>query len=258
MLRSVAEQAATELQEKIATLTGGEITSVNQVDRTLEWLAQHGCMLPNIQEKTLCEALNRPALSAPARQLIELRLDGAHAAVNKLTTMRAYVAADHRIRQAFRYHGAMPGRFTSLGVQLQNLKKPTVPDTAAAIGAVRTGVLAHVQARYAQPLSVVGDITRALIVPAPGHRLFIADLSGIESRGLAWLTNEQNKLARLRGLDPLDDHGGVAHRTADKTTLTGERRRRALAAPPIHRAPRGSRARRSYGGCAPCRSRRRR
>src|SRR5262249_6094692 len=106
MLRSVAEQAATELQEKIATLTGGEITSVNQVDRTLEWLAQRGCMLPNIQKKTLCEALNRPGLSAPARQLIELRLDGAHAAVNKLTTMRAYVAADHRIRQAFRYHGA--------------------------------------------------------------------------------------------------------------------------------------------------------
>ncbi len=35
--------------------------------------------------------------------------------------------------------------------------------------------------------------------------------------------------ARLRALDAFDDHGVVAHRTADKATLTGERRRRALA-----------------------------
>src|SRR5262249_16032174 len=35
--------------------------------------------------------------------------------------------------------------------------------------------------------------------------------------------------ARLRALDAFDDHGVVAHRTADKATLTEERRRRALA-----------------------------
>src|SRR5262249_40513594 len=34
---------------------------------------------------------------------------------------------------------------------------------------------------------------------------------------------------RLRALDALDDHRIVAHRTADKATLTRERRRRALA-----------------------------
>src|SRR5499433_4253892 len=34
---------------------------------------------------------------------------------------------------------------------------------------------------------------------------------------------------RLRALDAFDDHGVVAHRTSDKATLTGERRRRALA-----------------------------
>jgi DNA polymerase len=99
----------------------------------------------------------------------------------------------------------MPGRFTSIGVQLQNLKKPTVEDTGAAIEAVRTGNLAHLQARYERPLGVVGDITRALIVPAPGHRLFIADLSGIESRGLAWLTNEQSKLEAWREFDRTGD-----------------------------------------------------
>src|SRR5215831_5445146 len=137
--------------------------------------------------------------------VIELRLEGAHAAVNKLATMRNWIGADHRVRHAFRYHGAMPGRFTSVGVQMQNLKKPTVSDVAAAIEAVRAGDLAHLQTRYDRPPGVIGDITRALIIPAPGHRLFIADLSGIESRGLAWLTNEQNKLEQWREFDRTGD-----------------------------------------------------
>jgi hypothetical protein len=94
----------------------------------------------------------------------------------------------------------MPGRFTSIGVQLQNLKKPTVADVGAAIEAVRSASLANLQ-RYERPLAVVGDMARALGIAAPGHRLFIADLSGIESRGLAWLCNESIKLDAWREFD---------------------------------------------------------
>lgn len=201
---SIADQAAIDLKEQIAALTAGEITSAAQRDRILKWLAQNGCEVPNIQEETLREALKRSDLSSNAKRLIELRLGGAHAAVDKLATMRDWVGADQRIRQAFRYHGAMPGRFTSLGVQLQNLKKPAVPDIAAAIEAVGSGNLAQL-AYYDQPLDVVGDIARALIVPAPGRRLLIADLSGIESRGLAWIANEQTKLAAWREFDRTGD-----------------------------------------------------
>jgi DNA polymerase len=73
--------------------------------------------------------------------------------------------------------------------------------TSTAIEAVGTGSLAYLQARYERPLAIVGDITRALVVPAPGHRLFIADLSGIESRGLAWIANQQDKLTAWRKFD---------------------------------------------------------
>jgi len=198
---SIGEQSTIELQKKIAALTDGEVTSPAQVDRILKWLGRQGCALPNIQEDTLVEALKRPDLASAARQLISLRLDGAHAAVNKLGTLRRWLGPDHRIRQAYRYHGAMPGRFTSIGVQLQNLKKPTVADITTAIAAVRTGDLAHMQAHYERPLGVVGDLTRALVIPAPGHRLFIADLSGIESRGLAWLCDQTDKLDAWREFD---------------------------------------------------------
>jgi hypothetical protein len=198
---SIAEQSSADLCDRLAMLTNGEITSAAQAARIKKRLAAQGCEVPNVQENTLLEALQRANLTPAVKQLIDLRLNGAHAAVNKLNTLRRWLGPDRRIRYAYRYHGAMPGRFTSMGVQLQNLKKPAIDDVAGAIEAVRAGSLAHMQAHYERPLSVVGDITRALIVPAPGHRLFIADLSGIESRGLAWIANQQDKLEAWRKFD---------------------------------------------------------
>ena len=201
----IAKQADVELHEKLALLTDGEITGPAQTQRILKWLAQHGCEVTDVQAETLAETLKRPDLAPEVRQLIGLRLDGAHAAVNKLTTPRRWLGDDHRIRQVYRYHGAMPGRFTSLGAQMQNLKKPTIEDVSAAIDTVRSGSLTHMQTRYDRPLAIVGDVTRGMITAAPGHRLFIADLSGIESRGLAWLTNETSKLEAWREFDRTGD-----------------------------------------------------
>jgi DNA polymerase bacteriophage-type len=197
----IGEQAAVELQEKITAHTDGEITSSAQTARIQKWLGRHDCEVSNIQEETLLGALKRPDLNAEARQLIKLRLNGAHAAANKLATMRHWVGSRSPHQTGVSLSRGHAGPLTSFGVQIQNLKKPTIDDTVAGIAAVRTGNLPHMQARYERPLGVVGDITRALIVPAPAHRLFIADLSGIESRGLAWLANEQSKLEIWREFD---------------------------------------------------------
>jgi hypothetical protein len=88
---------------------------------------------------------------------------------------------------------------------MQNLKKPEVADVAGAIAAVRTASLAHMQAHYERPLAVVGDLARALVVAAPGHRLFIADLSGIEARGAAWVTGDEAELVAWREFDRSND-----------------------------------------------------
>src|SRR5262249_55666323 len=144
----------------------------------------------------------RSALPLEAGQLLTWRGEGAQAAANKFVTMRRWLNGGPRIYQCFRFHGAMPGRFTSIGVQLQNLKKPEVEDVTAAIEAVRTGSLKHMQTcGYARPLEVIGDISRATVIAASGNRLFDVDLSGIESRGLAWIANETTKLEQWRNFD---------------------------------------------------------
>ena len=57
---------------------------------------------------------------------------GAGAAASKFATLRRWTDenGEPRIRYAYRYHGASSGRFTSLGVQLHNLRKPELEDVA--------------------------------------------------------------------------------------------------------------------------------
>jgi len=75
----------------------------------------------------------------------------------------------------------------------------------AAIAAVATGSLEHLRQNYSQPMSVVGDVTRAMICTAPGHRLIAADLSGIESRVTAWISGQQSKLDQWAKFDQTQD-----------------------------------------------------
>jgi DNA polymerase len=126
-------------------------------------------------------------LSPQARRLLELRQNGAGAAALKLKTLLRWTdakSAEPRIRHAYRFHGASSGRFTSMGVQLHNLRKPELENVQSAIEAVQSGSLGEMHRRgFTRPLETIGHITRAVITAAPGKRLFIADLSGTR-RGL--------------------------------------------------------------------------
>jgi DNA polymerase bacteriophage-type len=196
----ITEAAKLDIAAEIASITGRAVTGINQTARILSWLAANGCVVPDLQKPTLGEAL-RSALPEAARRVIELRLSGASGAASKLKTMRNWMDQDDRIRGAFRYHGASTGRFSSLGVQLQNMKRVGTNDMADTITAVMTGDLDHLKTLYPRPIEVIGGITRALISAPPGRKFLIADLSGIESRGVAWVAGEKSKLAKWAAFD---------------------------------------------------------
>ena len=58
---------------------------------------------------------------------------------------------------------------------------------------------------YPEPLAVVGDCSRSMIVAAPGHVLIGADFSAIEFRVLAWVAGEAWKLDSYRRYDATRD-----------------------------------------------------
>ena len=76
---------------------------------------------------------------------------------------------------------------------------------AAAIEAVGTGDFNHLRSRYKQPMSVIGDIARALVCAPVGRKPIVADFSGIEFRLTAWVSGQRSKLDQWANFDRSGD-----------------------------------------------------
>ena len=203
--RKIAQAAAPEIDAELSRITNSAVTKINQIAKLVVWLQQQGCTVEKLDRKAIERLLGNEDLAAAVRQVLELRLGGAQAAVKKINALLARAGDDDRVRGAFRYHGAATGRWAGEGFQPQNLKRPIVADLDAAIAAVSTGDYAHVQKLYPRPLSVVGDCSRSMICAADGHTLIAADFGAIESRVLAWCAGEDWKLDAYRRYDATHD-----------------------------------------------------
>jgi DNA polymerase len=198
----VVAGAKTALQAEFRGLTG--LDSSNQITKLVAWLANRGCTAKDVKKATLKAALRRKELAPEARRAIELRLQLAHASAAKVEALQAWRGADGRVRGTLQYHGAATGRWVGRGPQPQNFRRGG-GDVESKVSAV----LSFDACGLESPIETVGDIARAMITAAPVHRLLIGDFSGIESRGLAWISGQDSKLkawTRFDGTnDPNDD-----------------------------------------------------
>jgi DNA polymerase len=203
--RKIAQALGPELNAELARLTGGAVASIHQVAKLKTWLTAQGYETTTLDKAVIDELLASEDLPGTVRRVLELRQGGAQAAAKKIDAFLARCDDDGRIRGTLQFHAASTGRWSGRGVQPQNLKRPLVKDIDAAVAAIATGDLAHVKKLYPQPLAVIGDITRSLIIAAPGHVLIGADFSSIESRVLAWIAGEEWKLDSYRRYDATQD-----------------------------------------------------
>jgi DNA polymerase len=200
-LVTTAESAVQEELQQV--VIGGDIESTHQVKKVLAYLAERGCEVTDLQKETLTRVLRRADLTPEVRRVIELRLEAARASANKFQAMGAWRCPDGRIRGAFKFHGAAPGRWSAGGPQPQNFRKEA-EGIAAKFDAVMSGDLEAVR-RLGPPIEIVGDVARAAICAPPGSKFLVADYSAIESRALAFITGESLKLALWARFDQTQD-----------------------------------------------------
>jgi DNA polymerase len=200
---AIATAAYDAVQDELQIRTKGAIQTTNQTEKLIAWLATQGCAIKDCQKATISTALRRKGLAPDVRRVLELRQAAAHAAADKFQALQNWRCVDGRIRGCFKYHGAATGRWSANGPQPQNFRKEA-PDLPAKFAAVMSGDIEAVR-QLGAPIEVCGDVARAAICALPGYHLVKIDYSAIESRTLAWITNETSKLALWAKFDASGD-----------------------------------------------------
>jgi DNA polymerase len=225
-VRALAVQERNAVNTRLNELTAGIITSADQVARIKDAINARGHAMSTLTKRSVSATLvHQP--DGVVRELLILRQRGAYASVRMAKRLLAYANPDDgRIRGALRIYGAGPGRWSSPGAQLHNLRRNDAEYPAHLVDALVAGDHAEL-ARFGTPLSVAAELSRAALRAKPGHVLICADLGAIESRITAWLANEKWKLENFQRFDEtgdkaLDLYRVLAHRMLHKTIPVGE------------------------------------
>ena len=201
---ALAVQERNAANVRLNELTAGVITSVDQVLRIKDALKARGHDMTSLSKRSVSATLAHQP-DAFVRELLELRQRGAYASVRMAKRLLEYAdATDGRIRGALRIYGAGPGRWSSPGPQLHNLRRNDAEYPASLVDALIAGDRAEL-ARFGNPLAVAAELSRAALCAKSDHEFICADLGAIESRVLAWEAGEQWKLDAYERYDTSGD-----------------------------------------------------
>ena len=129
--------------------------------------------------------------SGRVRTVLALHQELAKSSVKKYQAMASAVCADGRARGMFQFYGATrTGRWSGRLIQMQNLRRNSLPDLAEARALVREGNFAALELLYDSVPEVLSQLVRTAFVPRKGCKFIVADFSAIEARVLSYLAGE--------------------------------------------------------------------
>jgi DNA polymerase len=160
-----------QINEELALITNGAIDSIDKVEQLQKYLDYTSI------NRLFLEDILKQETDPTKRKIIELRLEGAQKTAYKLL-MIIRMVVDGRLRNAVVYYGALTGRFSSKGVQLQNLKK------------VKDGLLKSIIEKETLTHADAQVLVRGIFIASPNRLIYRADYSQIEARIAAWICDE--------------------------------------------------------------------
>jgi DNA polymerase len=215
----IVQQATVRYNAELDTITGGIVTAASERDKIVQWLADNGLSLPNLQKQTVQDTLGRSDLNGPIRRVLEIRAVLGSQSVKKLYAIDRMIDRDGRLKGLFAYHGAdRTGRFAGRGPQPQNLPSggPVKPweykQVVQALKTISMRDLDLVERQWGDAVKTVSGCLRGLFSAAPGYDLICSDYSAIEAVVLAELAGERWRQ------DVFRTHGKIYEMTASRIT----------------------------------------
>lgn len=128
------------------------------------------------------------------RFVMQYRIESSKSSIRKYNAMINTAGRENRSRGMFQYYGAnRTGRWSSRGIQLQNLARNKMKDWDLKIA--RELVLSHdletMKLLYPDVSDTLSQLIRTSFVPKPGHIFAVSDFAAIEARVIAWLADER-------------------------------------------------------------------
>ena len=197
---AVLALANTEVNRRVAELTGGALADVTNHSALAAYLREQGLPATSVDKAAVREMLEHWQLTPDMRELLELRQTSAKSSTAKLVSMALHANRDGRARGLFLYHGASTGRWTGKGVQPHNFPRGEVKNAEAAIPAIHAGDMPLIAALGA-PHVIVSSLLRGCLRAGEGYELVCADFSAIEARVLNWLAGQEDVLQLFRRYD---------------------------------------------------------
>ncbi len=215
-------------QADLKELTNGDVTTGNQLARMLQWLADHGVFLDNMQAQTITTAL-AGELPSECRELLERRVALGKASTGKYVAMGERVCDDGTVKNNILHLGAHDGRDVGRGLQIQNFIRNAISKTEegveVAFRALRSKhPLRTIELCYGPPTKYASLMTRSHLTARHGWELFCADFAQIENRVASWLAGCEYGLQIFR--DDLDEYKqfAVRHYGVDYDYVTDAQR----------------------------------
>lgn len=206
--KDVAVAAVTEaLGSDEQIQDAGELNIASQ-KAVLQFLSSFGVTLEDARsatiEKFLVSSLAE-MLPENVRELLATRLKANKASVAKYSAVLKSVSSDQRLRGLINFYGAGTGRDAGRKFQIQNLARPVYVgekfknlSMEEACGIVKAG---SAEMYFESPMQLFSDCVRGVLVPRPGRKFVVSDLSSIEGRVLPWLAREDWKVNYYADLD---------------------------------------------------------
>lgn len=195
------DRTARALADRVRAITGGAVPSATQRDKLLLYLRERRGVVTSDLTKASVEKLLKSDIDPVARELLEIRQQASATSPAKYSALLGATSSDGRLRGIIQFCGASrTGRDAGRIFQPQNLPRSSMPYEKIELG-IEAMKADCEDLLFDNVSELCASAVRGVLIPAPGKKFVVADLSNIEGRMAAWLAGEQWKLDAFKAFD---------------------------------------------------------